>query len=119
METSPASESIYDAILFQVLCQPESEAQRRLLGLISRTYHSIESSISEQRKLIDKNITASSETRMVMESEEFKELARVITPMGNSMQDKNAIDMIAVLDKYSNLLLEVVTSKKNRDAILD
>ena len=88
--------------------------------MISKTYVAIENSICEQHKNIENATDLSVQHRALIESELFQDLQKSLTETTERTSNEKAVDVINVLDKYSNILVDMVTSKiKGKETVID
>ncbi|XP_057317012.1 mitogen-activated protein kinase-binding protein 1-like isoform X2 [Hydractinia symbiolongicarpus] len=104
----------------KVLNQPSTALRKELLSLVSRTYLSIENSMNAQRKYFEGIDDISNHSNGFVESETFKDLQNTLTVTTATTGDGSTIEMFNLLDKYSNVLVDMIASKmKNRETLIE
>ena len=101
-------------IHFQVLNEKPSEHQRQLLSVIMKTYKAIESNMDEQNKKIAANLDLSERHSQIQESDTFKEFQKSLDLLVDQSPNSTATDMLLILDKYSNVLIDIISSKVSK-----
>lgn len=99
------------AIRFKVLSEKPSEHQRQLLSVIMKTYKAIEGNMGEQNKKISANLDLSERHSQIQESDTFKEFQKSLDLLVEQSPNSTATDMLLILDKYSNVLIDIISSK--------
>ena len=98
-------------IRFKVLSEKPSEHQRQLLSVIMKTYKAIEGNMGEQNKKISANLDLSERHSQIQESDTFKEFQKSLDLLVEQSPNSTATDMLLILDKYSNVLIDIISSK--------
>lgn len=102
---------LFPTIRFKVLSEKPSEHQRQLLSVIMKTYKAIEGNMGEQNKKISTNLDLSERHSQIQESDTFKEFQKSLDLLVEQSPNSTATDMLLILDKYSNVLIDIISSK--------
>ena len=86
-----------------------------------KTYKAIEGNMEEQTKKINSTLDLSDKHTQIQESETFKDFQKTLDQLADYDTPKNtATDMLMILDKYSNVLIDVISSKvKSRETLIE
>jgi len=105
-------------LLTRVVNERPSENQTKLLNVISKTYTAIEENMSEQKKKLDKTLSMSEKHSPIQNSDLFKELEKSLDLISDG--PRTSTEMLSLLDKYSNVLVDMITVKiKKRETLID
>ena len=76
-----------------------------------KTYKAIEGNMGEQNKKISANLDLSERHSQIQESDTFKEFQKSLDLLVEESPNSTATDMLLILDKYSNVLIDIISSK--------
>ena len=86
--------------------QTSSPLHSQLVSLISKTYLALGNSISEQREKLLEHLDFVEHQQDLVKSDSFQALQNELLS-----SNKDSSSVLSLLEKYSNLLLEVATTK--------
>uniref|UniRef100_A0A7M5WY06 MABP1/WDR62 second WD40 domain-containing protein n=1 Tax=Clytia hemisphaerica TaxID=252671 RepID=A0A7M5WY06_9CNID len=107
----------------RLLKQPTSDQQRELLTVINKTYQSLQETLTERTSRLQQYDDITKNNLHVLNSDTFKQFQDSIAKTQTTpevSEQATSVDVINMLDKYSNVLVDMISSKiRTKDSLTE